>query len=266
MSLQAGVTAGAALIGGAVAGSAAGVMLQRWPAGETLQEPVRSRCAACGVTLRAHDLVPVISWIRLRGRCATCSARIDRRLPLLEVVSAVGVTGVTLVHGAGTEALLLAIGVVAVLLAALLDLEHRRIPDRLTLPLAAVALPSVALVTGPTRASLALLVWSVVLPSGLLLLSAMAVRFGHERPIGGGDSKLLVGILALAALVPSGPVLVLVVAILSAGTVAAIGLATRRLQRGDRLPFAPAIAVGYLAVVLLPTSRLGALVGAVGAP
>jgi len=246
------VTSGVALVGGALAGSAAGAALHRWPHGRTLLRPVRSRCSACGHELRARDLVPVISWVVLRGRCAACAAPIDPRLPLLEAGSALVVAGVVVVHGVGAVAVLLAVGAVAVLLAALCDLERMRNPDRLTVPLAILAVGG-AVVAPPGDARLGPAGWSVAVPVLLALVSAACVRAGSPRPIGGGDVKLLVGVLALATLVPSGAPAVLSIAVVSAGAVAVLGLATGRLRRGDRLPFAPGIAVGYLVVVLVPS-------------
>lgn len=240
-----------ALVGGALAGSAAGAALGRWPQGETLARPARSRCTACGTLLRARHLVPVVSWLALRGRCATCGAPIDARLPLLEASSALLVVAAVRVHGVGASAVLLAVGGVALLLAAMSDLERLRIPDRLTFPLAAVGL--VGLVLLRPEAAPAGLLWALGVPATMHAAGALAERSGLRRPVGRGDTKLLVGVLALAGLVDGGPATVLVLTVLAGGVASAVGLATGRLRSGDVIPLAPAVALAYLLVVLVPS-------------
>lgn len=245
------VTTGLALIGGAVAGSAAGAAMHRWPTGTTLLEPRRSSCDACGSLLQPRDLVPVLSWVMLRGRCRACGERIDARLPLLEAASAVVTVTLVQVHGPTITAVVLAVGAVAVLVAAVIDAEHLIVPDRLTRPLALLALLAVPILTGPGRAG-GVALWSLGVPAALQLIAIAADRTGRARPVGGGDIKLLVGVLALAGVVASGPPAVLLVAVVLAGSAAVIGLAMGRLTRRSRLPFAPPLAVAFLMVVIAP--------------
>ena len=54
------------------------------PATESLLHPSRSRCRGCATVLPWYDLVPIWSWLRLRGRCRTCVARIGARTLALE--------------------------------------------------------------------------------------------------------------------------------------------------------------------------------------
>ncbi len=250
------MTSGIALIGGALAGSAAGsaagAALQRWPDGDDLSSPRRSRCDACSRTLRARELVPVLSWLLQRGRCRSCGARIDARLPVLEAASAAVAAGSVHVHG-GARGVALAVGAVAVLLATFTDLEHLRIPDRLTVPLAAFGLAGATLLSGGVGEVRTAVGWALGVPVLLVAVTLACRRGGLPDPIGGGDVKLLVGVLALASLVPGGPAAVLGLAILSAGWFAVFGLALGRITRGHRMPFAPSIAGGYLVVVLLPS-------------
>ena len=257
-------TTGIVLIGGAVAGSAAGAALHRWPAGGTLREPRRSVCDTCSIELRVRDLVPVVSWVALRGRCHACGARIDPRVPLLEGLCAAIAVAVVHVHGLTVAAAILTVGCIAVVVGALVDLEHLVVPDRLTLPLAGLAILSIPLIAGPDRAAHTAL-WAVGLPLVLRILAAAADRVGRARPVGGGDIKLLVGVLALAGVSPHGPAAVLLGSVVLGGTVAVVGLATGRVTRRSRLPFAPAIAVPFLIVVVAP-ERAAHLVTIFGGP
>lgn len=260
---------GAALIGGAVGGavmgSAAGAALERWPAGTTLRSPRRSCCSQCRAVLSVRDLIPVVSWLLLRGRCRTCFGGIDVRLPLLEVASAIGVASTLHVHGVSARSVLLAVGVVAVLLATFTDLDRMIVPDRLTLPLGVIAVTGMFLfgLDDPAQRARELGVWALGVPLALHVLSLIARWVASARPLGGGDIKLLIGVLALATAVADGPIALLILAVLKAGTVALLGLAVGRLSRRDRIPFAPAIASGYLVVVLAPTvaTPVAALLG-----
>lgn len=255
---------GLALLGGAAAGSAAGAALHRWPAGGTLTEPRRSTCVACGVVLGPRELIPVVSWLVQAGRCRGCGARIDVRLPVLEASCALLAGVILSVHGSGARAILLTIGAVAVILAGFIDVEHRIVPDRLTLPLAVLSLLTAPLIVGPQRAA-AVLGWALGVPSVLHVVASSAEAAGGIRPVGGGDIKLLVGILAIAGLVPSGPPAVLLLAVIVAGAAAVLGLASRRLTRDSRIPFAPAIAVGFLVVAVAPDVAAG-FVSSFGGP
>jgi leader peptidase (prepilin peptidase) / N-methyltransferase len=246
------VTTAIALLGGAVAGSAAGAAMHRWPAGRTLTTPARSVCDGCDRTLGIVDLVPVVSWVLLRGRCRTCDVAIDPRSPLIELSAAVVVVVLIAVHGHGPTGVLVAVGGVAALLAAFIDVEQRIVPDRLTLPLAAVGLLALPLVVADRGMLGAAAAWVVGVPVALHLVSIAAQRAGRPRPIGGGDVKLLVGLLALSAVAVQGPPALLLVAVVSGGTVATVGLAAGLIDRRARMPFAPAIALGYLVVAVAP--------------
>jgi len=237
---------------GAVLGSAAGSALVRWPSGGSLLAPPRSRCVGCSGTVSVRDLLPVVSWLVLRGRCRSCSAGIDGRLPLLEAASAVAAMGVVHVHGVGARSGLLVLGAVAVLLATFTDLEARRIPDRLTYPLALVAVPGMVLLAGDTPQRWVVVGWALCLPLLIGSAARASVALGYRRPIGGGDVKLLVGLLALSLTSSSGPIRLLVLAVMLGGVHAAGGLMLGRLRIGDRVPFAPAIALAFLTVVLSP--------------
>ncbi|HWB00683.1 MAG TPA: prepilin peptidase, partial [Pirellulales bacterium] len=73
---------------GASIGSFMNVVVYRVPAGMSLLRPA-SRCPHCEHPIRATDNIPVLGWLRLRGRCRDCGARIARRYPLVELWVAV---------------------------------------------------------------------------------------------------------------------------------------------------------------------------------
>ena len=76
-----------AAIFGALVGSFLNVVLWRVPRGESIVTP-GSHCPSCETYLRWYELVPVLSWVALRGRCRTCGVHISARYPLVELACA----------------------------------------------------------------------------------------------------------------------------------------------------------------------------------
>lgn len=235
---------------GLAAGSVAGAALMRWPAGESLGRPARSRCDSCDAGLSARDVIPVLGWCLRRGRCRVCAGRIDGSQPALEVLSAGLVAAVAAGAPSVVGAVLGGVGVV-LLLAAALDIRHRWVPDRLTLPAAAVALPATLAITVHLGGDASVvLLHGLGVPSAVAALRTVTLRSRTGPWFGGGDVKLLPSCLAAASLVPGGAASLWSGALASAGIVATVGLATGRLGRRDSLPFVPFLGVGYAWVVV----------------
>ena len=219
-------------------GSFLNVLIHRLPAGESVLFP-GSRCPACAAPIRVRDNLPVLSWLRLRGRCRDCRARIPARYPLVELL-----TGLLFVFApeGGDPPLVVARLVLGSLLLALAmtDWERMVLPDALTLPGAAFGL----LLAGP-RSDLDLVTSAggAFLGAGLLLLlRALWLRFRRIEAVGLGDVKLLLLIgaflgpsLALAAIALASALGVLV-----AGPLLLLG----RIRRDTPLPFGTLLALG----------------------
>jgi leader peptidase (prepilin peptidase)/N-methyltransferase len=225
---------GAALLG-AVFGSFLNVVAYRLPRHESLVAP-GSRCTSCGEHVRPFDNVPILSWLLLRGRCRHCSAPISARYPLVELATALLVVAVVLTLGSAAEIVL---GVVFVLLlvpCALIDLEHRIIPNVLTGPGAILAVVAgTALDPSGEPARLA----AGAAAGGFLLLAALA----YPRGMGMGDVKLA-GMMGLFL----GPAVAvaLLVALLSGVLVGAAVMARKGVKDGRKtaVPFGPFLAFG----------------------
>ena len=84
-----------AFVLGTVIGSFLNVVLWRMPRHESIVVPP-SHCPECGTPLSARDLIPVVSWVALRGRCRTCHTSISIRYPLIELTTGVAFAGVAL--------------------------------------------------------------------------------------------------------------------------------------------------------------------------
>jgi leader peptidase (prepilin peptidase)/N-methyltransferase len=231
LALAAGLT-------GLALGSTLGALAARWPNLDRDFVSGRSRCAACGTPLGTSDLVPLWSWLRQRGRCAHCGAAIGR-LPVLAEAAGGVIAGLAFLSLAAPAAALLTVTGWWLLLLALIDAEHGRLPDVLTLPLMASGIAAAALLPLPGLAE----PWASGLGAvtGFLLFVAVDRLYRAWRGrvgLGRGDAKLLAALGAWLGL-ERLPLLILVAALV------ALGFALLRGQRrGDEaLAFGPWLAL-----------------------
>jgi leader peptidase (prepilin peptidase)/N-methyltransferase len=183
---SAGILAAAA-VAGAVVGSFLAVLLIRWPQDRSAMLG-RSACDSCAAVIAPYDLVPVLSWMLLRGRCRRCAAAIDIRHPAVEVAAALVAVAAVLAHPLPQAGLTALFGW-ALLLLAVLDFEHHWLPDKLTLPLLAAGLAAAAAVQfGPPPADR--LAGAAAGYLTLFLISTLYLQVRGREGLGGGDPKL----------------------------------------------------------------------------
>ncbi|QGN53933.1 A24 family peptidase [Novosphingobium sp. Gsoil 351] len=234
---------------GAIVGSFLGAALIRLPKGESVVAG-RSRCDCCGRVLGPSDLIPIVSFVMLRGRCSACGGAIDPWQFAAEPGGAmVGIVAALFARDGATLGLGLILGW-QLLLLGLLDLRHLWLPDRLVLLLAATGLvfSGLAAVRHPVLLAGPLL--GAVLGFGILWLAATLYRGWRGREgLGAGDPKLLGGIGLWLG--PLGVVETLLAASLL-GLIAVAGLMlTRRAPAADTaLPLGTLLALAGFAVYL----------------
>ena len=244
---------------GLVMGSFCNAWAWRLAHGENIAKG-RSHCAVCGHTLAAFDLIPLLSYLLLKGRCRYCGAPISRRYPAVEAVSAAFFVSVLLRWDVSWPALrFLALGCL-LLTMSLVDWETREIPDGL---LAAAAL--LALLRLPAEG----------LPgpkSALLGFVLLADRVMGRETMGGGDIKLFA---VLGLHLGPGQTLLLLILSCLAGLLLALpggksGPAgeTEETERppyeggcprsglGGQIPFGPAVSLAAWPVVLFGAQAL----------
>ena len=124
---------------GSVVGSFVNVVADRVPLGQSMVS-ARSYCPSCGTTLGTLDLLPVLSYLWLRGRCRYCGAVIPGRLAVVETVTGLLYLGVFLRHGFGIEFSAICVAITALMTIAVTDFEHGRLPVRVWAPATAAAL------------------------------------------------------------------------------------------------------------------------------
>jgi leader peptidase (prepilin peptidase)/N-methyltransferase len=243
------VLTAAAIVLGLFVGSYLGLVVDRLPAGESTASG-RSRCDACRRTLRWFELVPVVSWVVLRGRCRTCGAHIAVTSTLIEAATALLFASMVWRFGWHWE-----LGGYVVLVAALvaltvIDLRTRRLPREITYVAAGLGVPFLvagALVADePER-----LLWALAGGAGALVFF-LVLHLGWRGAMGEGDVRLaaLLGVF----LGWIGPMHVPVGLFLGfvAGALAGVGvmvLGRSRSGRKTAIPFGPFMALGAVIVI-----------------
>ncbi len=204
-----------------------------------------SICPACEAPIRWHDNIPLIGWLKRRGRCADCHARISIQYPLIELAGGMLSVSVLVLFGISWEAGFILAACLTLLVLAVIDFRTQLLPDIITLPLLWAGL------------LYQLLFQPLMLPSaiigamaGYLVLWSFYWMFklvtGKEG-MGYGDFKLLA---ALGAWL--GWSFLPLVLVLSAGFGAIIGLVlqTNPKRRGMPMPFGPFLVMAGLAALL----------------
>jgi leader peptidase (prepilin peptidase)/N-methyltransferase len=218
----------------------------------TLSTP-RSACPNCKAPITALQNIPVISWLVLRGRCASCKTKISARYPVVELTTGILSAWVAWHFGFGAPAACALLVTWALIALTGIDLDHQLLPDNITLPMmwaglaAAVAIGPISGAALPVAPKDAIIGAAAGYISLWLVFHAFKLATGKEG-MGYGDFKLFA---ALGAWL--GWKLLPLVIVLSATTGAVLGILMIALQGRDRrapMPFGPYLAAaGWLAMM-----------------
>ncbi|MDD3642497.1 MAG: prepilin peptidase [Candidatus Krumholzibacteria bacterium] len=201
------ITAMPAFVFGLAAGSFLNVVIYRLPLGRSVVRP-RSACPACGRTLRWFENVPVLSFVLLRGRCRSCGAAISPRYPVVELLGGFfALLALWIRGGDPVGAAFVYTFLMALLAVAMIDWDHRIIPDEISLPLLAAGL-AWSLVN-PALGPLSSVAGALAGGGSLWLVGAAYRRLRGVEGMGGGDVKLMAMIGAWLGLGLVLPVIVL---------------------------------------------------------
>jgi leader peptidase (prepilin peptidase)/N-methyltransferase len=222
-------------------GSFLNVCIYRIPAGKSIVRPA-SACPNCGAVIRWYDNIPLLSYLILRGRCRGCDTRISIRYPIIEVLCGLFAMTCGLQYGYGLPALVYFILIAALLVITFIDIDHRIIPDIISLP--GIPLGFICSFLLPQ------LKWSDSL-IGILAGggSLLAVAWGYQLitgkdGMGGGDVKLLA---MIGAFLGWKGVLFTIMASSLIGTVIGVVLMMRSgKDMKMAVPFGPFLATGAI--------------------
>ncbi|MGH2621344.1 MAG: prepilin peptidase [Anaerolineales bacterium] len=225
---------------GVILGSFLNVCIDRIPRGESLAAG-RSHCDRCGRSLPALELIPVISYLALRGRCRQCGVRIPLRVPLVELGTGVLFGLIWLRYPASPRALLIAAYAALLIVILVIDLQRGRILNKLSYP--AIGLALLAVPFTPGRNAVQLLIGGAA-AFGLLLLIAWIYPAG----MGMGDVKLA----AFIGLTVGHPQvwLALFLAFVSGGLISGGLVLAQVIGRKQPIAFGPFLAAGAIATLL----------------
>jgi leader peptidase (prepilin peptidase)/N-methyltransferase len=231
-----------AALSGLIFGSFLNVVAHRLPRGESLHFPP-SHCPMCETPIRHYDNIPVLGWLMLRGRCRECNGQISARYPIVEALTAILAVAVVLTKHSAHD-IVLGLVLVAILVpVALIDLDRRIIPNKITGP-AAVAAVVIGLITAPAGVPEQLIAGAAA--GGFLLFFALA----YPRGMGMGDVKLA----AVLGLFLGRSVGVAILSALLLGSLIGMAIMARvGVEQGRKtaVPFGPFLALGGIIGLLL---------------
>ena len=249
---------------GLVVGSFLNVCIDRLPQNKSIAFPP-SHCGACQHKLSAKDLIPVFSYLRLRGRCRYCQASVPRRLFWVELAAALIFALLFWHYGLSAELGVMIFYACTFIVIFVVDLEHGLILNKVVYAGMVVALllsllphswlshtTWLTLAIQPSIASAAL---GGVAGFVIFLLIALISRGG----MGWGDVKLA-ALIGLATGFPLVFVAIIMAAILG-GIVAVVLVIAKRRKRRQTIPFGPFLALTAMVTLLWGSNILSWYMG-----
>ncbi len=241
---------------GLFVGSFLNVCIDRLPGRQSIIRPP-SHCATCHQKLSVRDLVPIFSYLWLRGRCRYCQAHIPVRIPIVEGITALSFSLLYWYFGPGIELLISLVYASLLIVIFVIDLEYQLILDKITYPAMVLALvfsffwPGMGELTALRIGSINLSPLVSALAGGGFGLAAQALPFILTYRRGGmgfGDVKLG----ALVGLMTGFPLVILVILIswIMGGLVAGILLAARVKRTRDAIPSGTFLAVSAMIILI----------------
>lgn len=238
------------VVAGLVIGSFLTVVVDRVPQGGSVNAPP-SRCGSCGLRLGPLDLVPVFSWLALRGRCRRCRAPIGIDPIVIELTN----TGLYVLMAIRFEDMRAAIPAYCILMSVLLaqtwiDLKTKRLPREITytgVVLGAIALTIAAVVLDePER------IWMMALGAAIALAAMWLIYAASRGGMGDGDVRLapLLG-LYLGWLNPGIVLPGLFFGFIAGAVVGVVMMAFDRAGRRTAVPFGPFLALGTVVAIFV---------------
>ncbi|HEX9756852.1 MAG TPA: prepilin peptidase [Nitrospiria bacterium] len=225
---------------GAIIGSFLNVCIYRLPRKESIVFPV-SHCPNCQTPIPFYHNIPILSFLLLRGKCVSCQKPIHWRYPLVELINAFGYIYIFSVFGMGWISATYALLFSTLLVVTFIDLEHKIIPDSITLPGMGLGLLAASTVLPPGFIDSLI---GLLLGGGFFYLIAVVSRGG----MGGGDIKLIA---MIGAFLGWQNVLMTIFVGALAGSVVGIFLMIFRGKgRKYAVPFGPFLALGAVVSLL----------------
>ena len=224
---------------GACVGSFLNVCIYRIPLGKSVVSPP-SHCMSCENRLGFPELIPILGYLLLRGRCKYCGATFSCQYPLVELFTALAYTAVWFRFGYTWLTLAMWVFMSILIAASVIDYYHQIIHNRLVLIGLVVGVPLIALQSWDDLKSGLM----AFLAAGLFLLAIAVVSRGG---MGGGDIKL--GAMMGLYLGLTNLAIAFFLAFLIGGVTGLVLMLAKRKGRKDAVPFGPFLSLGALLAV-----------------
>ncbi len=235
---------GTIFILGTCIGSFLNVCIHRIPEHRSILRP-RSMCPACKKAIRASDNIPLVSYFLLGGRCRFCRTPIPLRYPLVELLTGLLAFSITLRYGLSPQGLVFFLFACALLTLAFIDIDHRILPDIITLPGIGLGFVASLFISGMGVLDSMI---GIVVGGGILLVIALFYHaLAKKEGMGGGDIKLLAMIGSVTGW--QGVVFTLFVASVTGSLVGVLVMLRSKKGLKTALPFGPFLSIGAIAFV-----------------
>ncbi len=220
----------------------------------------RSICPNCKHTLQAKDLVPVLSWLSLKGKCRYCKKPISAQYPAVELLTALLFAlsyifwpySLTLL---GWLAFIAWLSCLVIFMALFVyDAKWKLLPDKMILPLTIMSGVLIVLLATLQNSWLELF-WSIV--SGLVFFAVFWVLFqvSGGKWIGGGDVKMSFALGLIAGSIVNVFLLIFLASVIGTFLVLPL-LVTKKLNARSKIPFGPLLIIATIIVFLFGSQMI----------
>jgi leader peptidase (prepilin peptidase)/N-methyltransferase len=226
-------------------GSFLNVCIYRLPSSISIINPSRSFCPQCNSTIQFYDNIPVFSYLWLKGRCRNCKASISLRYPLVELMTGILAIAVLFMFGLTLEGVVYFVFISSLLVITFIDIDHKIIPDIITIPGIPIGLAASFVLPAMTFKSS--LMGLLVGGGSLLLVAWIYSLVTRKEGMGGGDIKLLGMIGTFIGW--KGVILTIFAASLAGTLVGIIVMLQKRENLKFAIPFGPFLSIGAMSYV-----------------
>ena len=230
---------------GAVLGSGLNCLSYRLAREQKWSGKARSVCVHCGHTLASKDLIPVLSFLFLKGKCRYCGKKLSRRYVLTELLLSLIFISLLWRYGLTVSILTPAVLCCCLFCLSLVDLDTQIIPDRF-LVIPALCRAAELLLVGGVKGLISGIIPGLIIGGAVLALSLIMDKVLKKDTMGGGDIKLL-ALLGMFFTIPECLLLVMIACVV--GIVMASIL--MKLDSETPFPFGPALSIATVVTMLV---------------
>ena len=226
-------------------GSFLNVCIYRVPSSMSIINPSRSFCPRCNSSIPFYDNIPVFSYLWLKGRCRNCKEPIPLRYPLVELMTGILAIAILFMFGLTLESVVYFVFISALLVITFIDIDHKIIPDIITIPGIPIGLAASFVLPAMTFKSS--LIGLLVGGGSLMLVAWIYSLVTRKEGMGGGDIKLLGMIGTFIGW--KGVIFTIFAASLAGTLVGIIVMLQKRENLKFAIPFGPFLSIGAMSYI-----------------